>query len=80
MSFIISCYVDYSPDWRKGRSCHKVLLFQCKISSALTSFNDALDLASDHREIQHVCLYEIGILPALRVHIPFADVSLLHNI
>uniref|UniRef100_A0A4W6DB27 Tetratricopeptide repeat domain 39C n=1 Tax=Lates calcarifer TaxID=8187 RepID=A0A4W6DB27_LATCA len=28
--------------------------------SALTSFSDALDLASDQREIQHVCLYEIG--------------------
>lgn len=34
--------------------------FQCQITSALTSFRDALDLASDQREIQHVCLYEIG--------------------
>uniref|UniRef100_A0A3B4Y174 Tetratricopeptide repeat domain 39C n=1 Tax=Seriola lalandi dorsalis TaxID=1841481 RepID=A0A3B4Y174_SERLL len=32
----------------------------CQITSALTSFSDALDLASDQREIQHVCLYEIG--------------------
>uniref|UniRef100_H2S3A6 Tetratricopeptide repeat domain 39C n=1 Tax=Takifugu rubripes TaxID=31033 RepID=H2S3A6_TAKRU len=32
----------------------------CQISSALTSFHDALNLASDQREIQHVCLYEIG--------------------
>lgn len=34
---------------------------QCQISSALTSFHDALNLASDQREIQHVCLYEIGM-------------------
>uniref|UniRef100_H2MQY1 Tetratricopeptide repeat domain 39C n=1 Tax=Oryzias latipes TaxID=8090 RepID=H2MQY1_ORYLA len=33
---------------------------QCQISCALTSFSNALDLASDQREIQHVCLYEIG--------------------
>uniref|UniRef100_A0A8C9VW50 Tetratricopeptide repeat domain 39C n=1 Tax=Scleropages formosus TaxID=113540 RepID=A0A8C9VW50_SCLFO len=32
----------------------------CQINSALTSFNDALELATDQREIQHVCLYEIG--------------------
>lgn len=36
---------------------------QCQISSALTSFHDALNLASDQREIQHVCLYEIGKPP-----------------
>ncbi|XP_068557854.1 tetratricopeptide repeat protein 39C-like isoform X1 [Cebidichthys violaceus] len=40
----------------KGR----VQRLECEISSALTSFHDALDLASDQREIQHVCLYEIG--------------------
>ncbi|MED6232559.1 Tetratricopeptide repeat protein 39C [Ataeniobius toweri] len=40
----------------KGR----VQRLECQISSALTSFNEALDLASDQREIQHVCLYEIG--------------------
>uniref|UniRef100_A0A7N6FFB0 Tetratricopeptide repeat domain 39C n=1 Tax=Anabas testudineus TaxID=64144 RepID=A0A7N6FFB0_ANATE len=40
----------------KGR----VQRLECQISSALTSFNDALHLASDQREIQHVCLYEIG--------------------
>ncbi|XP_038159727.1 tetratricopeptide repeat protein 39C-like isoform X2 [Cyprinodon tularosa] len=40
----------------KGR----VQRLECQISSALKSFNDALDLASDQREIQHVCLYEIG--------------------
>ncbi|XP_034090604.1 tetratricopeptide repeat protein 39C-like isoform X1 [Gymnodraco acuticeps] len=40
----------------KGR----VQRLECQISSALTSFRDALELASDQREIQHVCLYEIG--------------------
>ncbi|XP_032386323.1 tetratricopeptide repeat protein 39C isoform X1 [Etheostoma spectabile] len=40
----------------KGR----VQRLECQISTALTSFRDALDLASDQREIQHVCLYEIG--------------------
>lgn len=35
-------------------------LFQCQINSALASFQDALEFASDQREIQHVCLYEIG--------------------
>uniref|UniRef100_A0A8C5E765 Tetratricopeptide repeat protein 39C-like n=1 Tax=Gouania willdenowi TaxID=441366 RepID=A0A8C5E765_GOUWI len=40
----------------KGR----VQRLECQISSALTSFNNALDLASEQREIQHVCLYEIG--------------------
>lgn len=33
---------------------------QCQINSALTSFHTALELAIDQREIQHVCLYEIG--------------------
>ncbi|KAI1243342.1 hypothetical protein IHE44_0000937 [Lamprotornis superbus] len=32
----------------------------CQINSALTSFHTALELATDQREIQHVCLYEIG--------------------
>ncbi|XP_047446622.1 tetratricopeptide repeat protein 39C-like [Mugil cephalus] len=40
----------------KGR----VQRLECQISSALTSFGDALALASEQREIQHVCLYEIG--------------------
>nr|XP_040026946.1 tetratricopeptide repeat protein 39C-like isoform X1 [Gasterosteus aculeatus aculeatus] len=40
----------------KGR----VQRLECQISSALTSFRDALELASGQREIQHVCLYEIG--------------------
>ncbi|XP_053293222.1 tetratricopeptide repeat protein 39C isoform X1 [Pleuronectes platessa] len=40
----------------KGR----VQRLECQISGALTSFSNALDLASDQREIQHVCLYEIG--------------------
>lgn len=35
---------------------------QCQINSALTSFHTALELATDQREIQHVCLYEIGKL------------------
>ena len=37
-----------------------VFVCQCQINSALTSFNNALGLATDQREIQHVCLYEIG--------------------
>lgn len=37
-------------------------LFQCQINSALASFHDALEFASDQREIQHVCLYEIGMI------------------
>uniref|UniRef100_A0A8C6NVC9 Tetratricopeptide repeat domain 39C n=1 Tax=Nothobranchius furzeri TaxID=105023 RepID=A0A8C6NVC9_NOTFU len=40
----------------KGR----VQRLECHINSALACFHDALDLASDQREIQHVCLYEIG--------------------
>lgn len=40
----------------KGR-VHRL---ECHINSALASFHDALELASDQREIQHVCLYEIG--------------------
>lgn len=38
----------------------RVQRLECQISSALSSFSDALDLASEQREIQHVCLYEIG--------------------
>ncbi|XP_007240159.3 tetratricopeptide repeat protein 39C [Astyanax mexicanus] len=38
----------------------RVQRLECQINSALTSFNDALEFASDQREIQHVCLYEIG--------------------
>ncbi|KAI5627199.1 tetratricopeptide repeat protein 39C, partial [Silurus asotus] len=34
--------------------------FMCEISRALTCFNNALVLASEQREIQHICLYEIG--------------------
>ncbi|XP_077413208.1 tetratricopeptide repeat protein 39C-like [Vanacampus margaritifer] len=40
----------------KGR----VQRLESQMSAALTSFNDALKLASEQREIQHVCLYEIG--------------------
>ncbi|XP_051979641.1 tetratricopeptide repeat protein 39C-like isoform X2 [Xyrauchen texanus] len=40
----------------KGR----VQRLECQINSALASFQDALEYASDQREIQHVCLYEIG--------------------
>lgn len=40
----------------KGR----VQRLECQISNALTSFSSALELASEQREIQHVCLYEIG--------------------
>uniref|UniRef100_A0A8C7Y8J4 Tetratricopeptide repeat domain 39C n=1 Tax=Oryzias sinensis TaxID=183150 RepID=A0A8C7Y8J4_9TELE len=38
----------------------RVQRLECHINSALTCFHDALELASDQREIQHVCLYEIG--------------------
>ncbi|XP_019734770.1 tetratricopeptide repeat protein 39C-like [Hippocampus comes] len=40
----------------KGR----VQRLESQMSAALTSFNSALQLASEQREIQHVCLYEIG--------------------
>ncbi|KAJ8278106.1 hypothetical protein GJAV_G00083880 [Gymnothorax javanicus] len=40
----------------KGR----IQRLESQINSALTSFQDALELATDQREIQHVCLYEIG--------------------
>ncbi|OCT74667.1 tetratricopeptide repeat protein 39C isoform X1 [Xenopus laevis] len=40
----------------KGR----IQRLECQINSALTSFHTALELAKDQREIQHVCLYEIG--------------------
>lgn len=40
----------------KGR----IQRLECQINSALTSFNTALELATDQREIQHICLYEIG--------------------
>ncbi|KAM3866290.1 tetratricopeptide repeat protein 39C-like [Diretmus argenteus] len=40
----------------KGR----VQRLECQINSALMSFSGALELATDQREIQHVCLYEIG--------------------
>ncbi|KAL7867132.1 hypothetical protein AOLI_G00149460 [Acnodon oligacanthus] len=38
----------------------RVQRLECQINSALASFHDALEFASDQREIQHVCLYEIG--------------------
>ncbi|CAL1593228.1 unnamed protein product [Knipowitschia caucasica] len=38
----------------------RVHRLECQINSALACFHDALELASDQREIQHVCLYEIG--------------------
>uniref|UniRef100_G1P8Z4 Tetratricopeptide repeat domain 39C n=1 Tax=Myotis lucifugus TaxID=59463 RepID=G1P8Z4_MYOLU len=40
----------------KGR----IQRLECQINSALASFHTALELAADQREIQHVCLYEIG--------------------
>ncbi|MEE6464191.1 hypothetical protein FKM82_006210 [Ascaphus truei] len=40
----------------KGR----IQRLECQINSALTSFHTALELATEQREIQHVCLYEIG--------------------
>ncbi|XP_078450407.1 tetratricopeptide repeat protein 39C [Lampetra planeri] len=40
----------------KGR----VQRLRCEINSALTSFRLALECASEQRELQHVCLYEIG--------------------
>ncbi|XP_036177502.1 tetratricopeptide repeat protein 39C isoform X2 [Myotis myotis] len=40
----------------KGR----IQRLECQINSALASFHTALELAVDQREIQHVCLYEIG--------------------
>nr|XP_061795488.1 tetratricopeptide repeat protein 39C-like [Nerophis lumbriciformis] len=40
----------------KGR----IQRLESQMSAALTSFNNALQLASEQREIQHVCLYEIG--------------------
>ncbi|XP_066482175.1 tetratricopeptide repeat protein 39C [Tiliqua scincoides] len=40
----------------KGR----IQRLECQINSALTSFHTALEFATDQREIQHVCLYEIG--------------------
>ncbi|XP_043921288.1 tetratricopeptide repeat protein 39C [Protopterus annectens] len=40
----------------KGR----VQRLECQINRALSSFHTALELATDQREIQHVCLYEIG--------------------
>ncbi|XP_077471749.1 tetratricopeptide repeat protein 39C-like [Stigmatopora argus] len=40
----------------KGR----VQRLESQMSAALESFNNALQLASEQREIQHVCLYEIG--------------------
>ncbi|XP_027026633.1 tetratricopeptide repeat protein 39C isoform X1 [Tachysurus fulvidraco] len=40
----------------KGR----VLRLECEISRALICFNIALELSSEQREIQHICLYEIG--------------------
>ncbi|XP_061878643.1 tetratricopeptide repeat protein 39C-like isoform X2 [Entelurus aequoreus] len=40
----------------KGR----VQRLESQISSALKSFSTALELAAEQREIQHVCLYEMG--------------------
>uniref|UniRef100_A0A7N6BEY9 Tetratricopeptide repeat domain 39C n=1 Tax=Anabas testudineus TaxID=64144 RepID=A0A7N6BEY9_ANATE len=41
-------------------SLYRLQAVICHINSALACFHDALELASDQREIQHVCLYEIG--------------------
>lgn len=50
---------------------------QCHINSALACFHDALELASDQREIQHVCLYEIGTCLLIRL---VAYRHLLHRV
>lgn len=47
--------------------CSLSLCPQCHINSALACFHDALELASDQREIQHVCLYEIGTCWLIRL-------------
>lgn len=44
---------------------------QCHINSALACFHDALELASDQREIQHVCLYEIGTCFLIRLVVTY---------
>ncbi|TNM87697.1 tetratricopeptide repeat protein 39C-like [Takifugu flavidus] len=48
----------------KGR----VQRLEYHINGALTSFHDALELASDQREIQHLCLYEIGWCSMIELH------------
>ncbi|XP_026884550.2 tetratricopeptide repeat protein 39C-like isoform X1 [Electrophorus electricus] len=53
----------------KGR----VLRLECQISSALVAFNGALELASDQKEIQHVCLYEIGWCSMIELSFPEAS-------
>ena len=34
--------------------------FQCKVEEALSVYNLALEAAADQREIQLICVYEIG--------------------
>ncbi|XP_076828858.1 tetratricopeptide repeat protein 39C-like isoform X2 [Brachyhypopomus gauderio] len=53
----------------KGR----VLRLECQISDALVAFNSALDLARHQREIQHVCLYEIGWCSMIELRFPEAS-------
>ncbi|KAM3841247.1 tetratricopeptide repeat protein 39C [Vipera latastei] len=55
----------------KGR----IQRLECQINSALTSFNTALELATDQREIQHVCLYEIGWCSMIEMNFKDAFVS-----
>ncbi|KAF5919180.1 hypothetical protein HPG69_003820 [Diceros bicornis minor] len=52
----------FAECWERRRDdqSHRRTAFWCQINSALTSFHTALELAVDQREIQHVCLYEIG--------------------
>lgn len=51
--------------------CVLSLCPQCHINSALACFHDALELASDQREIQHVCLYEIGTCFLIRIVVTY---------
>lgn len=58
-----------------------LLCLQCHINSALACFYDALELASDQREIQHVCLYEIGMFSYVVKSTIYAILKYLdHNI
>ena len=66
--YLMLCW-SLSSLWLKPQS----FPFQCEISEALTSFSNALDLASDQREIQHVCLYEIGTICYRRLPPPPSD-------
>lgn len=58
-----------------------VCYHQCEISRALTCFNNALELASEQREIQHICLYEIGnSLCTIAAHMPDSAPQFLFHV